>query len=598
MRASAAARLLCTIIAATAPTPTDAARPAEVVYRNGRIYTANARNAVCQAVAIHNGQIIYVGGNAGVGRYVFRSTKTIDLHGRSAMPGIIDAHMHPFAAGVTLVKCNLNYESLTVPEFQARIQRCLDATKAQEPDGWLEVLGWYQQGMQPDGVPTSRATLDVLKTSRPIIVYSTYGHTVLANTRALALAKITRATPDVVGGKIARDSAGEPTGILEDTAFRVFNELVPKATPEQNVAAAGAALDVLSKQGVTTFLDPNPSQEAIAAFAEVERSGGLTARAHFAPRITPEEGKDPKSAIAKILALRSRYDQGPIERSPRLTVRNAKLFLDGVIAAPSFTGAVLEPYRVNIGTQKEPRWQNGPSRGPDVYFPASALKHLLIGLGKAGIDPHLHADGDRAVREALDAVEAMRDALPDDDIRPAIAHNEMVSPQDFPRFAKLKAFPVLSFQWGRPMPDTVDSILDYIGPERARTVEPAGLLAKQGATVAFGSDWPADPLDEWFAFKVGVTRSAAPSADPKYAGRLGIDPGLTPIQVLRAATINAARALHQDEVTGSLEVGKFADLIVLDGDPLRVPAEEIAKIKVLQTVIGGRVIYEALGFQN
>jgi predicted amidohydrolase YtcJ len=155
--------------------------------------------------------------------------------------------------------------------------------------------------------------------------------------------------PDVVGGKIARNSAGEPTGIMEDTASKVFDELLPKATPEQDVGAARAALEALSKQGVTTFFDADPSQEAIAAFAEVERSGGLTARAHFAPQITPAEGKDPPSAIAKILAVRSRYDQGPIERSQRLTVRNAKLFLDGVIAAPSFTGAVLESYRVNTG---------------------------------------------------------------------------------------------------------------------------------------------------------------------------------------------------------------------------------------------------------
>jgi hypothetical protein len=185
-----------------------------------------------------------------------------------------------------------------------------------------------------------------------------------------------------------------------------------------------------------------------------------------------------------------------------------------------------------------------------------------------------------AVREALDAVEAMRDALPDADIRPSIAHDEMVSLQDFPRFAKLKAFPVLSFQWGRPMSDTVDSILPYIGPERARTVEPTGLLAKHGVTVAFGSDWPADPLDEWFAFKVGVTRTASRSADPKYAGRLGVDPGLTSTQVMRAATINAARALHQDGVTGSLEVGKFADLIVLDRDPFKVPAEESKRLRI------------------
>jgi predicted amidohydrolase YtcJ len=162
MRVSVAPGLLFAILAATLPAASDATRPADVVYRNGRIYTANATNTICQAVAIHKGRIIYIGDNAGVARFVVKSTKSIDLHGRAAMPGIIDAHMHSFSAGITLIKCNLNYDALTVPEFQARIQRCLDTTKAQEPDAWLEVLGWNQQTMKPAGVATSRSTLDVL----------------------------------------------------------------------------------------------------------------------------------------------------------------------------------------------------------------------------------------------------------------------------------------------------------------------------------------------------------------------------------------------------------------------------------------------------
>jgi predicted amidohydrolase YtcJ len=595
MRSSFPTMLAALLLLTTAAAAADPDAPADIIYRNGRIYTANARDEIAGSLAIRAGRIVYVGSDAGVARYTGAATRSVDLGGKSVMPGLVDGHMHPLEGGSMLLKCNLHYEALTVPEFQARIQACLDATRQHEPGDWLEVVSWFQQNMQPAGAATSRATLDALSTSRPVIVRSSFGHTVLANSKALALAKISRATPDPLGGRIAHDAAGEPTGILEDAAFEVFDTLVPKPTPEQDVAAVRAALGALAKQGVTSFLDADAPAESMAAFSAVEKAGGLTARAHFAPPIAPTEANDVQAAIARILAFRARYDQGPIVAAPHLTVRNAKLFLDGVIAGPSFTGAMLAPYRINAGTETEPRWQAGPSRGPEVYFPPAPLKAALIGLGRAGIDPHLHVDGDGAVRAGLDAIEAMRKALPGKDIRPGLAHCEIVSPDDFGRFAPLGVFPVLSLQWGKPASDTVDGLRDPLGPERARILEPAGLLAAKGATIAFGSDWPVDPLDEWFALKVGVTRTNAPEAGPKYAGRLGADPGLTRIHALRAATIEAARELHEDDVTGSLEAGKLADLIVLDRDPFKVPAEEIASIRVLETVVGGRVVYEAPG---
>ena len=163
---------------------------------------------------------------------------------------------------------------------------------------------------------------------------------------------------------------------------------------------------------------------------------------------------------------------------------------------------------------------------------------------------------------------------------------------DFPRYQLLNTTPVLSFQWEKPAGDTM-GLKDYFGPARMKILEPAGLLAAAGARIAFGSDWPVDRLDEWFALKVGVTRTNSPDAPPEYHGRLGDDPGLSREAVLRAITIDAAYELHQDGVTGSLEVGKFADLIVLDRNPLQIPAEDIANIKVLETVVGGNVVYDA-----
>lgn len=566
-------------------------RPADRVYRNGIIFTSDTRHPMAEAIAIREGRIVYVGDDRGLKPFIGSATVTVDLRGRFLMPGLIDGHMHPLEAGRELLKCNLNYESLTISEMQHRIQACLDQSTSKDSNDWLEVVNWFQESMRPPGTKTSRATLDVLKTTRPIIVRSSFGHTVLANTRALELAKITAKTPDPIGGKIWRDSSGRPTGLLEDAAFAVFATLLPKPTAADDMAGAIAALKAMNRQGVTSFLDAVAPEQDIAAFTAAQREGKLTARAHFAPLIQPSEAEHPDPALARVVALAKRYDEGKISRAPGITVRNAKLFLDGVIAAPALTGAMVDPYFVNSGTAANPHWVPGPSRGPAVYFPAKPLATILVSLGRAGIDPHLHADGDGAVRAALDGIAALRKALPGADIRPAIAHDEIVDPHDFPRFKQLNAIPVLSMQWEKPAGDTL-GLTNYFGPARMKILEPAGLLKAAGARIAFGSDWPVDKLDEWFALKVGVTRTNAPDAPARFKGRLGDDPGLSREDVLRAATINAAYELHEDDVTGSLEVGKWADLIVLDRNPLKVPAEDIANTHVLETVIGGQVVYQ------
>ncbi len=581
-------RLPLTLLLLTSAICDAADPPADRAYRNGVIFTADAAHRSAQALAIRDGKIVYVGPDDGLNAAIGPSTELVDLRGGFLMPGLIDGHMHPLQAGTQLLKCGLDYASLTVAELQARVQKCLDESAKDEPDKWLEVVNWFQESMRPAGVTTSRATLDALKTKRPIIVRSSFGHTVLANTRALQLANINADTKDPLGGKIWRDASGDPTGVLEDAAFAVFESLLPQPTAADNVAAAEAALKAMRAQGITTFLDAVAADEDLAAFAAVRRSGGLTARAHFAPRIEPSRGGDPVGAVAGVVAAAKQYDEGAIARAPGITVRNAKLFLDGVIAAPALTGAVLEPYRMNA----KPNWVAGSSRGPAVYFTPPQLAAMLIELANAGIDPHMHADGDAAVRAALDGTEALRRALPRADVRPAIAHDEIVDPSDYPRFRELDVTPVLSFQWGKPAGDTL-GLVNYFGPERMKRLEPAGVLAAAGARIAFGSDWPVDPLDEWFALKVGVTRTNAPDAPSEYRGRLGDDPGLSRQAVLEAATINAAYELHQDAGTGSLEVGKFADLIVLDRNPLTIPAEDIAHVRVLETVVGGVSVYQA-----
>ncbi|CUI05031.1 Amidohydrolase 3 [Janthinobacterium sp. CG23_2] len=594
---AAALALACAWSAAHAGAPRAVAGAADTIYRNGYVYTVDAGDSVQQALAVRAGRIVYVGDNTGAARLAGKRTRIIDLQGRMLMPGLIDAHMHPLSGGKRLLHCNLNYEALTVPQFQARIQACVDKeSRSKGVKEWLQVVNWFEQGMLPAGVETTRATLDTINTARPVVVRSSFGHSNLVNTRGLEVAGITRATPNPATGKIVRDAAGEPTGLLEDAAMELVDKLLPKTTPAENISAATFAMQALGRQGVTSFLDASSDQEIFTAFAAIERQGKLSARAHFAAEVATEDGADPARALASVLKMVKRYHQDKNGVAPSMRVRHAKLYMDGVIAAPALTGTMLAPYYVDRGTPQHPHWVPGDSKGPPTYFPPAALKAIVIGLAAAGIDAHVHVDGDGAVRETLDAVEALRATPAGKDARPALAHAEIVDPADFGRFAALDASAVLSFQWGKPAPDTVAGLKDYLGPQRYAILEPQSLLLDAGARVVFGSDWPVDPLDEWFALKVGVTRTNAPSAGPEFAGKLGPAPGMPRAAVLRAATMNAAYTLRQEGQVGSLEVGKLADLIVLDRNFFQIPDEEIADIKVLQTVVGGKVVHQSPAF--
>src|SRR6185437_8198526 len=411
-----------------------------------------------------------------------------------------------------------------------RIQSCLDKEGHDSPNAWFEVVHWFRYGMNTGGQPPTRAMLDSLHTRRPIIVHDSFGHSSLASSRALALAKISAQSKDPAGGRIGRNASGEPDGILEDSAQDIVGALIPAPSAQDRVVGARKALEKLGRQGVTSFLDALGDEPDILAFRAVETAGGLTARAHFAPRISPAEAFDTESAkraVARVAALAAKYDEGAIRPAASLSVRHTKLFMDGVINAPANTGALLEPYLVNHGTAASPKFEPASRREPDVYFPVPVLKVILTGLGEHNIDPDLHTDGDWAVRAGLDGVEAMRAALPGRDVRPAFAHCELVDPADYPRFAALNVTAVLSFQWEKPASDTIEGTRDTLGARRQALIEPAGSLAAHGARIAYGSDWPVDPLDEWFALQVGVTRVGRPGAPPQHAGRLGKDPGLS-----------------------------------------------------------------------
>ncbi|MBV7574361.1 amidohydrolase [Pseudomonas sp. PDM32] len=577
-----------------------AATPADTVMRNGYVYTVDGQNSVQQAIAISGGKIVYVGSDAGVDGYIGKQTQLIDLAGRMLMPGFVDAHMHPGDGGRAMTLCDLKYQTMTRAQFQASIQACLDAEKDKGPDVWLEVGSWDRMGMTGLDGDADKSTLDALKTQRPIQVRSTDFHTVLTNSRGLELAGINKSTADPEDGKYRRDSAGNPNGICEDGAAESLAAVVPPATDAEKLNQTRAALDAMRQQGITSFFDALSGPESGKAFTTLQKTGELTARALLAIKLDPAAAAaDPVKTIAEAKALANTYDQGEVRVAPGVSMRHVKLFMDGIINAPADTGAMLTPYLHNSGTEQAPKWTPGKNLG-ELYFPPQVLNPLVLQAVKAGLDPHLHATGERAVRDALDSVAYVRKELPGADFRPAIAHAESVDPADYPRFKALDVTATMSFQWAQQAPSTVDGTSDHLGAERFERMEPSGSIAHAGGRVAFGSDWPVDPLDEFLALKVGVTRSGDPtnphSYGPKYAGRLNSDPAMSRAEVLRSITLNAAQQLKLEAVLGSVEVGKFADLIVLDKNFMQVPEEALGRNDVLLTLVGGKVVWAKAPF--
>jgi len=568
--------------------------PADTLLRNGYVYTVDSQDSVQQAVAVRGGRIVYVGSDDGAARYVGASTQVIDLGGRMLMPGFVDGHLHPLAGGRALLVCNLNYAALTRAQMQSAIQACLDESAEDEPDGWLEVVNWARQATQAVDEDPDKTTLDALATSRPILVRSSDFHTVLTNSRGLALAGVTKDTPDPAGGSFARDGQGNPTGICEDAAGWVVASVIPPDTDDDRLAQGRAALAAMRLQGVTTFMDAAAGEEQGKTFTALQQAGELTARGFFATTISVEDATaSPAQAVADVKALAARFDQGDAQPAPGVAFRQVKLFGDGVVNAPADTGGLLTPYYTNIGTDAAPNWVPGTNLG-SVYFAPAVLNPLMAEIAKAGLDPHVHATGDRTVRETLDAIAYARQQVPGTGFRPVIAHNETVAEADYPRYQQLGVMASFSFQWAQRAPYSVGETEAHLGPDRFARMEPFGSLHLAGARVGYGSDWPIDPFDEMLALKIGVTRAGDPESPsgfgPDFAGRINADPALTRGAALRAITMNPAWQLRLENQVGSIEPGKFADLIVLDKNFMQQPEDELARNQVLLTMVGGQVV--------
>ncbi len=553
----AAGGALAAVIVLAAPAAPE--KPADLILSNGAVYTMDASRSWAEAVAVRGGRIDYVGTSKGAKAFAGPATRVVDLAGKMVLPGFHDAHVHPVSGGMELALCNLN--GLKTQEEVFGAVRKYAAEHPKEP--WITGGGW-DLPVFPGGNPT-RQQLDALVADRPALLSSSDGHSSWANTKALEIAGITKATPDPPAGRIERDAGGNPSGTLRETADEAVEKHVPKSTPKQYEDGLGRGLAMANRFGITSFVEANADDEILAAYGAAEKQGTLTARVVVSLAVDESGGPEQVEGLSR---KRSEFTRG------RLRASAAKIFADGVIEAG--TASMLEPYLDPAGSL------GNPNLKPEAF------DRLATALDRAGFQIHIHAIGDRGIRESLDALEAARKANGPRDARPLLAHIQLIDPQDIPRFRRLGA--VADFQplWAWADPFIKDLTLPRLRPERWRWIYPIRSVWETGAVVAGGSDWSVSSMNPLDAIQVAVTRrgleqTAGPAFLPEE--RIALP------EALAAYTINGAWAAFQEKETGSIEVGKAADLVVLDRNLFEIPPEKIHEATVVSTFLEGREVF-------
>ncbi|WP_328752272.1 amidohydrolase [Streptomyces sp. NBC_00285] len=543
---------------------------ADLVLTGGPVHTVDPARSRATAVAVRDGRIAAVGHDE-VRELIGPRTEVVDLAGKLLLPGFQDAHVHPQGAGLELGLCHLA-DTVDPAEYLRRIRTYADRNPDVE---WITGGGWSLEAF-PGGAPTA-ATLDAIVPDRPVFLPNRDHHGAWVNSRALERAGIDSRTPDPADGRIERDADGNPTGMLQEGAVHLVGRLVPDPTPQQQLAALLRAQAVLHSYGVTAWQDAivgryaNMTDPAPTYRTALDR-GLLTARVVGALWWDRARGAE---QIPELIAKREELSGGLFRAS------TVKVMQDGI--AENHTAAMLDPYLTGCGCASD---NSGIS-----FVEPGELRKYVTELDAAGFQVHFHALGDRAVREALDAVESARTANGWRDTRHHLAHLQVVHPHDVPRFRALGASANLQMLWAAHEPQMDELTLPFLGAERGARQYPFGDLLRAGATLAAGSDWPVSSPDPLQAIHVAVNRIApeAPVGTPEFLPEQRLDLGAA----IAAYTAGSAHVNHLDDLTGSITVGRSADLVVLDRDPFAGPPEEIAAGRALQTFVAGRRVHAA-----
>ena len=549
--------VFCIFIAVTASgCRSEPATPAGLILTNGAVH---APDGTVEAVAIAaDGVILAVGSSRSIDSYRGSATQVIDLQGDSVLPGFHDMHVHPMGAGLRQKQCMFPQGS-NLQVIQDTIAACV---AERSPGEWISGGQWDASPL--GGVPT-RQMIDAVSPDNPVVLRDTSGHSTWANSAALKLAGVTRDTPTPPGGVIEKDATGEPTGVFRERASGLVRSNAPATTFEDQKAALVWAMDKLLSYGITSYTDAGVSGQSAQVYAELADEGILKQRVRMCLR--------GRSAEEGIIASREKYVR------ERLSPDCVKLGLDGV-PTDSHTAAMLEPY---AGTTSEDSdaWRLGL-----LLIEPEQLDQMVTNFDQLGLTVKIHAAGDAAVRAGLNAFEVARQANGPNDQHHNVGHVTFISEEDVPRAVGLGAtYEVSPYLWS-PTPIN-DAITLAAGPERIQRVWPVRELLESGALVVPGSDWAVVPSpNPWPAIESLVTREV-PGGGESF-GKAG---AVTIEQALGMFTVNSAKQMGQDKLTGRIEPGALADLVVVDRNPFETDPYSLHETVVKKTIINGEVVY-------
>jgi predicted amidohydrolase YtcJ len=529
-----------------------------VYYTHGLIYTNDPANPWAEAMAVADGQITCIGKmdhvllDCGGGQ---ERAETVNLNGHFVMPGLNDAHVHLGSAGADALAVELRGVT-SVAELQKRVAEAVAHHKEGE---WITGSGW-DHTLWPDKRFPNRQQLDAVAPNNPVILTHISGHVAVANTLALKKAEIDKSTPNPPGGEIEHDGLGEPTGMLkEGAAMQLVRVRIPDPSPEERRRGIEIALADVARNGVTSLQD-NSAWEDFQVYQQLKEEGKLTARItewlHFNDSLND---------------LQDRRAQGGT-KDPWLKTGALKAVTDGALG--SRTAAMLEPYN------------DDPSTTGIFTYDPDKLRAMAIERDRAGFQLNFHAIGDRANRIALDVFEAVAKVNGPRDRRDRIEHAQVVAPMDFQRFAELKV--IASMQ---PSHQTTDMrwAEDRIGNERIKGAYAWNTMLKDGVRLAFGTDYPVEPISPFRGLYACVTRER-----PEGGPRKGWEPQekISLEDCIRAYTSGSAYAQFEEGKKGELKAGEYADFIVLSDDLTKIPPSQYTKVRVLRTVVGGRTVFQ------
>jgi predicted amidohydrolase YtcJ len=537
--------LLLTGAVSSAQTPS-------IAVTGARVWTGNPRQPWAQALAASNGKLVAVGSDAEIAKLITPSTVVLKADGRLVVPGFSDSHIHFITGGFRLASVQLR-DCKSHEQFAERIR----AFAVTVPRGtWISGGDWDHTNW--GGVMPSREWIDAVTPDHPVLVNRLDGHSALANSKALALAGVTRETKEVSGGTIDRDANGEPTGLLRDNAIGLVRRVIPPASAEMYDRALEAAMKYVAARGVTSVHNMGDWDD-LAAFERARKASRLKTRIYAAvPLATWERLRDK-------VAREGRGDEW-------LRWGMLKGFVDGSLG--SHTAAFLDPF------SDSPNDRGLLVTGPEKLY------EWTSGAAKAGLHVAVHAIGDRAIRTQLDIFERVGREADSRNARFRIEHAQHIAPADIARFSKLGV--IASMQPYHAIDDGRWAE-KLIGKERAKGTYAFRSLLDTGAAIAFGTDWfvaPPTPLEGIYA---AVTRQTLDDRNP---GGWVPEQKITVEEALRAYTYGNAYAAFEEKIKGSIEPGKLADFVMLEQDITRIPAWQIRNVKVAATVVGGKIVYQ------